>query len=304
MSFPNTLISAQQLLAWLAKSQAQTQIQPQAQAPTPAAAPVILDCSFDLMDTQAGERAFAQQHLPGALYAHLERDLSAPKSAKGPVEGGRHPLPQREAWAAQVGAWGIQPETPVVVYDAQAGMYAARAWWLLRWIGHRAVAVLDGGLPAWLAAGGSVSSGPSAAAPSSSAAPSYPLGPSTLATIRAEALLASLGQVTVVDARAPERFRGDVEPLDSRAGHIPGARNRFFKENLGPDGCFLPAAALRARFESLASVPALVVHQCGSGVTACHNLLAMEHAGLAGSTLYPGSWSEWSADPSRPLAQG
>lgn len=262
--------------------------------------PVILDCSFDLMDTQAGARAYASQHLPGALYADLERGLSGPKSPRGSIDGGRHPLPTREAFAAQAGAWGITPTTPVVVYDAQGGMYAARAWWLLRWIGHRAVAVLDGGLPAWKTAGGPVTDASATPCP---AAP-YPLGELTQPTLSADALLASLGQVTVVDARAPERFRGDSEPLDSRAGHIPGAYNRFFKDNLGADGCFLAPDALRTRFASLGVVPALIVHQCGSGVTACHNLLAMAHAGLDGASLYPGSWSEWSADPSRPVAQG
>jgi thiosulfate/3-mercaptopyruvate sulfurtransferase len=162
------------------------------------------------------------------------------------------------------------------------------------------VALLDGGLAAWQAAGGAVTDAIEAPCP----AEPYPLGERTQPTLSADALLASLGQVTVVDARAPERFRGDSEPLDSRAGHIPGAHNRFFKDNLGADGCFLAPDVLRARFTSLGVVPALIVHQCGSGVTACHNLLAMEHAGLGGASLYPGSWSEWSADPSRPVAQG
>lgn len=283
MSFPDTLIRATDLHARLASGQPL----------------VLLDCSFDLMDTGAGERAYAAGHLPGACYAHLERDLSGPKSAQGPAKGGRHPLPEREAFAERVGRWGIRPGVAVVAYDAQGGMYAARAWWLLRWIGHTEVAVLDGGLPAWVAAGGALDGGASACQETGP----YPLNGDAMPTVGAQALLASLGQVCVIDARAPERYRGDVEPLDTQAGHIPGARNLFFKDNLGADGCFLSTAQLHARFASLGTPPTLVVHQCGSGVTACHNLLAMEHAGLKGSTLYPGSWSEWSADPERPVAR-
>ena len=261
------------------------------------AAPLTIDCSFDLADVAAGERAYAQGHLPGAIYAHLDRDLSTTKTGRN----GRHPLPARTDWAVTLARLGIASARAVVVYDAQGGMYAARAWWMLLWAGHRDVRVLDGGLQAWKAAGGAVEGGVVApvAAPAT-----YPLGDSLVASIDADTLQKSLGRVTVLDARAGERYRGEVEPLDARAGHIPGARNRFFKDNLDASGRFRPAADLRAMFESFGAPPAAVVHQCGSGVTACHNLLAMEAAGLPGSVLYPGSWSEWSSDPSRPVAVG
>jgi thiosulfate/3-mercaptopyruvate sulfurtransferase len=258
---------------------------------------VLLDCSFDLADPAAGERAYLAGHLPGAVYAHLDRDLSG---AKAPGRG-RHPLPDRVAFAAAAGRWGIAPGVQVVAYDAQGGPYAARAWWLLRWLGHDAVTVLDGGIAAWQEAGGALASG---AAAITHAGPPYPAGPAAMPTMDAAALLAALGRVRVLDARAGERFRGEVEPLDPVAGHIPGATHRFFKDNLQPDGRFKPAARLRAEFDALATPAADVVHQCGSGVTACHNLLAMAHAGLEGSRLFPGSWSEWCADPSRPVALG
>lgn len=263
--------------------------------------PVLLDCGFDLVDTHAGETAHAAAHLPGAHYAHLERDLSGPKSSRGPIEGGRHPLPTREALAATLSRWGIGPDTPVVAYDAQGGPYAARAWWLLRWMGHADVAVLDGGVAAWLAVGGAMEGGD---VPAAMALP-YPPRAAAMRTVQAHQLIGgAANRCVVIDARAPERFRGEVEPLDAQAGHIPGARNRFFKDNLAVDGRFLPPAALRRRFDDVGTPAREVVHQCGSGVTACHNLLAMEVAGLAGSALYPGSWSEWSADPTRPVAQG
>jgi thiosulfate/3-mercaptopyruvate sulfurtransferase len=195
----------------------------------------------------------------------------------------------------------VTPARAVVVYDAQGGMYAARAWWMLLWAGHRAVSVLDGGLAAWKAAGGAVDSG--SVAPLAAPSP-YPLAESLVPSVDADALHKALGRVTLVDARAGERYRGEVEPLDKRAGHIPGARSRFFKDNLDAQGRFKPADQLRATFAAFGAEPAQVVHQCGSGVTACHNLLAMEVAGLKGSSLYPGSWSEWSSDPARPVAVG
>ena len=260
---------------------------------------VILDCSFDLADPGAGERLFAQAHLPGARYLHLDRDLAGAKTGGN----GRHPLPSADDWAATLGRMGISHATPVVVYDAQGAMFAARAWWRLRWVGHAKVAVLDGGLAAWRAAGGAVEAGPGSGSDATGSGP-YPVAASLVPTVTADELLRDLGRVTVLDARAGERFRGDVEPLDARAGHIPGARSRFFKLNLGADGLFKPAAALRAEFEALGVPPGRVVHQCGSGVTACHNLLAMAAAGLEGSALYPGSWSEWSADAGRPVALG
>jgi thiosulfate/3-mercaptopyruvate sulfurtransferase len=266
--------------------------------------PVLLDCGFDLADTAAGERAYREAHLPGALYANLDRDLSGPKTGRN----GRHPLPDRADFAARAGRWGVAPGVQVVAYDAQGGPYAARAWWLLRWLGHDAVAVLDGGPAAFVAAGGRLDAAPAVAA----ALGPYPDAPGRAAAmpvVDADALAAALfgaapARALVLDARALERFRGEVEPLDPVAGHIPGAAHRFFKDNLRPDGRFKPRAELRAAFEAIGRPPGEVVHQCGSGVTACHNLLAMEHAGLAGSSLYPGSWSEWCADPARPVARG
>jgi thiosulfate/3-mercaptopyruvate sulfurtransferase len=259
---------------------------------------VLLDCGFDLADPGAGERAFLAGHLPGAVYAHLEHDLSGAKTG----DNGRHPLPERAALAATAGRWGVAPGVQVVCYDAQGGPYAARAWWLLRWLGHGAVAVLDGGVAAWRAAGGTLEVGPAAPA-STVVQPPYPAGAPAMPTLDAATLLAALGRVRVLDARAGERFRGEVEPLDKVAGHIPGASNRIFKDNLQADGRFKPAAQLRAEFDALGTAAADVVHQCGSGVTACHNLLAMAHAGLDGARLYPGSWSEWCSNPARPVAR-
>lgn len=264
-------------------------------------APLLLDCSCDLLDPSAGLRQYEAAHVPGALYAHLDHDLSGPKSALGPRDGGRHPLPTREAFAVRVAQWGLSPECDVVVMDNQGGMYAARAWWMLHWLGHPRVQVLDGGVPAWRAAGYALASGASPA-PAATGSP-YPVGTS-VPTLDAATLQCELHRWQVLDARAPERFRGDVEPMDSQAGHIPGALNRFFKDNLGADGRFLPQEVLRAQFEQMGVPPERLVHQCGSGVTACHNVLAMAVAGFGITRLYPGSWSEWSADPSRPVAKG
>jgi len=261
-------------------------------------APLLLDCSFDLADPAAGERAYASGHLPGALYAHLDRDLSGPKTGAN----GRHPLRTRAQYADWMASVGIDASRDVVVHDRQAGMFAVRAWWVLRWMGHTRVAVLDGGVDAWVRAGGDLSTATDAPRP---VAPS-PVPPPAMLTVDADTLLAGGGSRRVLDARAPERYRGDVEPLDRVAGHIPGAVNRFFKDNLQPDGTFKPAAQLKAEYEALlAGVPvAQAVVSCGSGVTACHDILAMEAAGLGTATLYPGSWSEWSADPARPVARG
>lgn len=277
-----TLISAAELLALEKQHQAL----------------LLIDCSFDLADTEAGERAWHEQHLPGAHYLHLDRDTCGPMTGKN----GRHPLPEREVFAARMRTLGLRRETQVVAYDRQGGPYAAHLWWMLRWLGHEAVAVLDGGLAAWTAAGGPLSHHEPPAPQASDFTP----GPSLSPLVEADTLHARLGTLRLIDARAAERFRGEVEPLDKQAGHIPGASNRFFKDNLGADGRFKPAAELRAMFEQLLPphAPTDVVHQCGSGVTACHNLLAMEHAGLAGSALYAGSWSEWSSDPARPIAKG
>jgi thiosulfate/3-mercaptopyruvate sulfurtransferase len=266
-------------------------------------APVLLDCGFDLADNAAGERAYAAGHLPGAIYAHLDRDLSGPKTGTGLGSRGRHPLPPRSALAATLGRWGVVPGAQVVCYDDHGGVYAARAWWLLQWMGHEAAAVLDGGRAAWLAAGGELDT----AQPAPTAGPPYPERAPAMPTVDATTLLGQLGRRPLLDARAPERFRGETEPLDPVAGHIPGATCRFFKLNLGPDGRFKPREQLRAEFEALGvgvGAQADTVHQCGSGVTACHNLLAMAHAGLPPGALYPGSWSEWCSDPARPVAKG
>ena len=283
MSRPfTTLISADQLRALIADG----------------ATPVIVDCSFDLADTDDGEYAWSAVHVAGSFYLHLDRDLSGEKTGRN----GRHPLPERAAFAATLGRLGITPATQVVALDRQGGPYASRLWWMLRWMGHEAAAVLDGGFDAWRAAGGAVDS----SLPTPHATAPYPERAPLAAITGSDELLAQLGRVRLVDARNGERFRGEVEPLDKVAGHIPGALNRFFKDNLAGNGRFKPAQTLRAEFEALLGrdAAARTVHQCGSGVTACHNLLAMEHAGLAGSSLYPGSWSEWSADPSRPVALG
>lgn len=253
--------------------------------------PLILDCSFDLADTAVGERAYAAGHVPGAFYLHLDRDLAGPKVGADGTFHGRHPLPDREAFAALLRRLGLRAGRQVVTYDTQGGMYAARAWWMLRWLGHAEVAVLDG---TW---DGERTTDVPVATPTD-----WQPGAPLVQQITAAELLKQLGTVRLIDARAAERFRGDVEPLDKAAGHIPGASNRFFKDNLGADGRFKPAAQLRAELQPLAT--GTVVHQCGSGVTACHNLLAMAHAGLGDGVLYPGSWSEWSANPARPVAKG
>jgi len=262
--------------------------------------PVIIDTSFDLADTDAGEKRFRSSHVPGSHYLHLDRDLSGPKTGRN----GRHPLPDRTALARTIGALGIGAGTQVVALDGQGGVYAARLWWMLRWLGHHDVAVLDGGIQAWQRAGGALTDQP-APSPASTPTP-YPDRPSLSPTVDAAGVATRPPRRAVLDARSGERFRGEVEPIDPVAGHIPGALNRFHRDNLGEGGVFKPAERLRDEFRILLGdrVPDEVIHSCGSGVTACHNLLAMEHAGLAGSLLYPGSWSEWSADPARAIARG
>jgi thiosulfate/3-mercaptopyruvate sulfurtransferase len=266
-----------------------------------------IDVSFDLADVIAGEHAWRDAHLSGSLYLHLDRDLCGAKTGSDGQFLGRHPLPSRADFALTLARSGITPATQVVALDRQGGIYAARLWWMLRWMGHPAVAVLDGGVAAWVESGGALTTEvavPAAPAPPPSAP--YPSTLGSMPTVSAGELAAQLGRARLVDARAGERFRGEVEPLDAAAGHIPGALNHFFKNNLGSDGRFKPAAQLRADFDALLGLhgASAVVHQCGSGVTACHNLLAMEYAGLTGSALYPGSWSEWSSDPARPVALG
>lgn len=255
----------------------------------------IVDCRFDLADSTAGEKAWRESHIPGAVYAHLERDLSGPVTS----ETGRHPLPQADALVNTFGRLGIGGDTQVVAYDASGGAMAARLWWLARWMGHERVAVLDGGWPAWMAAGLPASSDDARVTPAHFPRRAPLTEPVTANTIRQDLRL------RLIDARTPERFRGDVEPIDAIAGHIPGAINLPFAGNLDESGRFLSVPALQHRFaESVAVPPGEVVHYCGSGVTACHNVLAMEHAGLPGSRLYAGSWSEWIRDPRRPVARG
>ena len=283
-----TLLSATELRALL-------DAHAHAQAHAPA---VIVDCSFDLADAQLGERSWRAGHVPGSHYLHLDAHLSGAKTGRN----GRHPLPVRAAFAGTLGRLGVTPQTQLVALDRQGGVYAARLWWMLRWMGHSAVAVLDGGMAAWTQAGGTLATSDTPPR----VAPPYPERAPLTPVLSADRLAAQLGAVRLLDARAAERFRGDVEPLDAAAGHIPGALNRFFKDNLEADGRFKPASQLHDEFAVvMGGQPASsVVHQCGSGVTACHNLLAMEHAGLTGSALYPGSWSEWSSDPERPVARG
>jgi thiosulfate/3-mercaptopyruvate sulfurtransferase len=262
------------------------------------AAPVVIDVGFDLADTTAGERRYRDAHLPGSHYLHLDRDLSGAKTGRN----GRHPLPARADFARTIGALGVAPGTQVVAVDAHGGVYAARLWWMLRWLGHGAVAVLDGGVQAWQANGGALTDAPT---PQPSG-PAYPERASLAPTVDAGGVATRAARQVLLDARAGERFRGEVEPIDAVAGHIPGALNRFHKTNLDAGGAFKSPAELRAEFVAALGdrAPDQVIHSCGSGVTACHNLLAMEHAGLHGSLLYPGSWSEWSADPDRPIARG
>ncbi len=258
---------------------------------------VILDCRHNLGDLGMGERAYTRSHLPGARFFHLDRDLSGPMNG----QNGRHPLPEREAMAQRFASAGISGTSQVVAYDQDSGAMASRAWWLLRWLGHRRVAVLDGGMSAWVEAQLPLTD----AKPQPRAAEFHPQAGETL--VDADDVLAHLDDSAraLIDARGADRFRGENETLDPVAGHIPGALNRHFMRNLGEDGRFKAPATLRSEFTDLLAgrAPENAVHLCGSGVTACHNLLAMELAGLNGSRLYPGSWSEWISDPSRPVTR-
>jgi thiosulfate/3-mercaptopyruvate sulfurtransferase len=265
----------------------------------------VYDCSADLMNPTAGRAQFDAAHIPGARFVGLDEHLSD-KTHPDRASGGRHPLPSRERFAAWLGSTGLaSASTQVVVYDRQNANYCGRLWWMLKWCGHEAVAVLDGGWAAWVAAGCAAETG-TGPAPAPSAA-TYPLSPPRAATATTASLAQRLGGPgqTLIDARAAARFRGEVEPLDPVAGHIPGALNRPFTDNIGPDGRFKPADQLRAEFEQLLAGrdPASVVHHCGSGVSAIPNLLAMELAGLGRSALYPGSWSEWCTTPGTPRAK-
>src|SRR5688572_21097297 len=274
---------------------------------------MIFDCSFDLRNTAAGEEQYRKAHIPGAVYANVDTDLSDqgvidPDGKHHPhpdaASGGRHPLPSREKFAMWLSSVGFSNAMQAVVYDRNKSTYCGRLWCMLKWAGHDAVAVLDGGLQAWQAACGEVTDRDEPSHFQSN----FELGRelrSLATTASVEEALGKPGQ-TIIDARAAPRYRGEVEPLDPVAGHIPGALNRPFTQNLGPDGKFKPASQLRAEFEALLAGrdPATVVHQCGSGVSAVPNLLAMQIAGLGTTALYAGSWSECSNTPGLPTRQG
>ena len=296
----NTLVSATELLALVASKQPLR----------------IFDCSFDLMRPAAGHADYLSAHIPGAVHADLDKSLSArhgshvvngahgvitASGADAPASGGRHPLPNREKFSTWLSSIGFGNDMQAVVYDRNGGNYCGRLWWMLKWCGHRNVAVLDGGLQAWQAAGGAVISGEEPAHFQAS----FTLGQELVRLLDANAVMAGLGRQSLIDARGGPRFRGEVEPLDPVAGHIPGALNRPFTENFGPDGKFKPPAKLKAEFEALLGQrdPSTVVHHCGSGVSALPNLIAMEVAGLQSSALYAGSWSDWCSDRERPTAK-
>jgi len=260
---------------------------------------VIVDVRHDLAKPERyGEDAYAQSHLPGARFAHVDRDLSAPKTGRN----GRHPLPSPEAAAAVFGRLGVDATKQVVAYDQGSGIYASRLWWMLHWLGHENVAVLDGGFAKWSREGRPVEREAHVAKSTTF----VPRG--VRPTVNAAGIAASLPRhdLVLLDARAAERYRGDVEPLDPVAGHIPGALNRPHSRNVAADGTFRPAGELRAEFDAMlhGRSPGDVVHYCGSGVSACQNILAMAIAGYPLTRLYPGSWSEWCADPKRPIAKG
>ena len=276
----------------------------------------IFDCSFELAQPHAGEQNYLKSHIPGAIYADLETALTARHGVPGahglitasgadaPASGGRHPLPNREKFATWLSSVGMGNEMQAVVYDRNGANYCGRLWWMLKWAGHENVAVLDGGLQAWQTAGYPVNSGEEPA----HFQINFLTGPELARLVDAETVASQLGRPaqTLIDARATPRFKGEVEPLDPVAGHIPGALNRPFGLNLTPDGKFKPAEQLKAEFTALLGQrdPATVIHHCGSGVSALPNLIAMELAGLGRTALYAGSWSDWCQDPNRPMAQG
>lgn len=277
---------------------------------------MVFDCSFDLANPAAGRQQYTQAHIPGAVYADLDQHLSARHGAPGkdgqvhtaqtdqPASGGRHPLPSRERFAQWLSSVGFRNDMQAVVYDRQGCNFCGRLWWMLKWAGHDAVAVLDGGLQTWTALGGATSQGTEPAHFQSN----FALHDSLRQLVSADEVeqgLAQAGRQTLIDARAPARYRGEVEPMDPAAGHIPGALNRPFTDNIALDGRFKPKELLRAEFEALLQDrdPATVVHQCGSGVSALPNLIAMEIAGFAPTKLFAGSWSEWCSNPARPVAK-
>jgi thiosulfate/3-mercaptopyruvate sulfurtransferase len=287
----STLISAEQLANF---------------APSSAAPLMIFDCTFDLMKPELGQQQFDEAHIPGAIYVNLDKHLSS-KNDLAAASGGRHPLPSRETFAAWLSSIGFTNAHQAVVYDRNGVNYCGRLWWMLKWVGHEAVAVLDGGLQAWQAAGNPIET--SKTTSKSKITPSnYTLASELVALTAINTVANNLNKPsqTVLDARGAPRFRGEVEPLDPVAGHIPGALNRPFTENIGTDGKFKPAEVLKAEFAKLLAGrdPSTVVHHCGSGVSAVPNVLAMQIAGFGTTGLFAGSWSEWCSDPSRPVAQG
>jgi thiosulfate/3-mercaptopyruvate sulfurtransferase len=256
----------------------------------------IFDCRHDLAKPELGEQQYREGHIPGALFAHLDRDLSGLKTGAN----GRHPLPERTAFIAWLGKQGLNPSDRVACYDGGNSAMAARLWWMLRWAGHEPAAVLDGGYAKWVAEKRPVTSEIPRFAPTT-----YPSRPAAAVAVNVKEVEKDLDRMLLLDARAPVRFRGEQEPIDPVAGHIPGAENRFNAENISAQGTFKSVEELRKEFQTLLGGRSAseVVHYCGSGVAACHNLLAMEIAGLTGGKLYAGSWSEWSADPKRAIAR-
>jgi thiosulfate/3-mercaptopyruvate sulfurtransferase len=260
---------------------------------------IVVDCRFSLADAELGAKNYRRGHLPNARYAHLDKDLSSAITSLT----GRHPLPDFRALTQKLGHWGIDNRSQVIVYDDAGGAFAGRLWWLLRTLGHDKVAVLDGGIKLWQKKGYPVTTALPMVKPT--AFRPYLQDASWLTAEQVQNRLAARS-ICLIDARTPERYRGEVEPIDPVAGHVKGAVNRPFQANLAASGEFLPAEQLRRQFQTLIGdrPPEQVVHMCGSGVTACHNLLAMEHAGLKGSKLYAGSWSEWIRNKNRPIATG
>jgi thiosulfate/3-mercaptopyruvate sulfurtransferase len=257
---------------------------------------VVFDTRHDLMDAARGRKLYAEGHIPGAYFLHVDEDLSGKKTGAN----GRHPLPDLLEFAHRMNGRGVKPGTQVVVYDDMSGNFAVRLWWMLRWLGHDKVALLDGGIPLWVKEGRPLAR--DAPAPRKGEFVPRPHLGATVDLPFIERFRED-PSIQLVDARAPERFAGLQEPIDPVAGHIPGAMNRFWQKNLSPDGRFKPPEQLRREYEAMLAghTPSETVHMCGSGVTACHNIFAMELAGLPGGRLYPGSWSEWCADKSRPM---
>jgi len=260
---------------------------------------VIFDCRFTLTDATAGRKAYHEGHIPGAIYAHLDDDLSAPVH----VTSGRHPLPDADILSAKLGEWGVGKKSQVVVYDDAFGAMACRMWWLLRWLGHDSVALLDGVYPKWCREKRPTDKNSV-----------KPVAQEFVANVQAELVVDTSFVIDhlanksgpLIDARPDVRFSGEVEPIDKVAGHVPGATNRPFDDNLNIGGDFLPVTELKDEYSAYLTItdPAQIIHMCGSGVTACHNILAMEHIGIKGTKLYVGSWSQWIADPARKIAVG